>query len=92
MNGFGILVEGPVKMIGNWYCGKLYGEGTFENQVTGEKYSGQWNESKKEGRGVHTTLEWLYQGEFKNDEHISGLKVDLKKNPEKPIKVGNENE
>ena len=40
MNGFGILVEGPVKMIGNWYCGKLYGEGTFENQVTGEKYSG----------------------------------------------------
>lgn len=49
MNGFGILVEGPVKMFGNWSCGKLCGEGTFENQVTGEKYSGQWKDGKMDG-------------------------------------------
>lgn len=54
--------------IGEWLSGTKYGYGVMDDISTGEKYLGNWSESKKHGGGLIVTSDGIYyEGVFNQD-------------------------
>ena len=79
-HGRGEFRSGDCTYVGNYQMGKMHGFGTLMNNVTGEKYEGEWYQDKRHGHGKFSrSKDIFWEGEWVNDEPVGDLRASLQR-------------